>query len=224
MNPDNYLFSDEALRQLAERRPRTKAELRSLSGLSAEVIQEYGDEIVGVITSATSTEVIDAILECVRLLPGKVPRSGVAKVLVGSASERVEKFNSHPLYNRLAGQSRKDVTRQVDVLLEMRWLAQDENGHLIPKITSVSSAEDAAPPLPSPDLFERLRAWRLEKARADSVPSFVIFSDETLRGIAALRPQTPQALLAIRGVGPAKVEKYGVEVLAIVAEAAQSQL
>ena len=70
------------------------------------------------------------------------------------------------------------------------------------------------------DLFERLRAWRLEKARADNVPAFVIFSDATLRGIAALRPQTPQALLSIRGVGPAKVEKYGVEVLAIVAEAA----
>ena len=74
------------------------------------------------------------------------------------------------------------------------------------------------------ELYERLRAWRLEKARADSVPPFVIFSDETLRGITALKPQTPQALLAIRGVGPAKVEKYGVEVLAIVAEAAQSQL
>jgi ATP-dependent DNA helicase RecQ len=217
--PDFYLFSDETLRQLAERRPRTRAELRSFSGLSAEFVQEYGDEIVGVITSATSTEVIDTILECVCLLPRKLPRSGVAKVLVGSASERVEKFNSHPLYNRLAGQSRKEVTRQADVLLDMGWLAQDENGHLVPKITPLSSAANTAPPLPSPDLFERLRAWRLAKARADNVPPFVIFSDETLRGIAALKPQTPQALLAIRGIGSAKVEKYGAEVLAIVADA-----
>jgi superfamily II DNA helicase RecQ len=104
-------------------------------------------------------------------------------------------------------------------LLDMGWLAQDENGHLVPKITPLSSAANTAPPLPSPDLFERLRAWRLAKARADNVPPFVIFSDETLRGIAALKPQTPQALLAIRGIGSAKVEKYGAEVLAIVADA-----
>ncbi len=75
-------------------------------------------------------ELTDIILECVRVLPGKMPRSGVAKLLVGSKSERVEEYRTHPLYNRLAGYSRGDVMVQVDRLLSTGRLVQDESGHL----------------------------------------------------------------------------------------------
>ena len=94
--PDWALFGDGALRQLAQRRPRTTPELRGISGLSAEIIEQCGHDLINVINEATSTEVVDAILECVRQLPGELPRSGVAKLLVGSASERVEKYRTHP--------------------------------------------------------------------------------------------------------------------------------
>jgi predicted amidophosphoribosyltransferase len=61
----------------------------------------------------------------------------------------------------------------------------------------------------------------LDKARAADRPPFVIFSDAALRGIVLVRPQSSADLLAIRGIGPAKAEKYGTEVLAIIAEAAR---
>ena len=76
--------------------------------------------------------VTDAILECARLLPGELPRSGVAKVLVGSLSERVDQYTGLPVYNRLAGHSCIDVTIQVDALLAAGRLAQDRDGHIIP--------------------------------------------------------------------------------------------
>jgi ATP-dependent DNA helicase RecQ len=63
-------------------------------------------------------------------------------------------------------------------------------------------------------LFERLRAWRLETARAESVPAFVVFSDRTLRELAAVRPADEAALAAVAGVGPAKLERYGDALLA----------
>jgi superfamily II DNA helicase RecQ len=85
-----------------------------------------------------------------------------------------------------------------------------------------------APPVKAPDpvelderataLFERLRAWRLERARADQVAPFVIFHDTVLKHIAAARPHSTAALLALRGVGPAKVAKYGAEILALMAD------
>jgi ATP-dependent DNA helicase RecQ len=64
-------------------------------------------------------------------------------------------------------------------------------------------------------LFERLRAWRLEKARALNLPPFAIFSNETLREVAAQRPRTPADLLNVRGIGRTKLEQFGAEVLAI---------
>ncbi len=74
------------------------------------------------------------------------------------------------------------------------------------------SADDRA-------LFERLRSWRAETAKAASVPAYVVFPDATLAAIASARPATTQQLFAIGGVGAKKLETYGDDVLAIVAGA-----
>jgi superfamily II DNA helicase RecQ len=47
------------------------------------------------------------------------------------------------------------------------------------------------------------------------MPPFVVLHDRTLRAIAQQRPQTPNQLQAISGMGPAKVEKYGEAILAV---------
>jgi DNA helicase-2/ATP-dependent DNA helicase PcrA len=65
--------------------------------------------------------------------------------------------------------------------------------------------------------FEALRAWRLERSRSDAVPPYVVFHDRTLAEIARQRPRTRTGLFAIDGVGPAKLERYADEVLAVVA-------
>ena len=63
-------------------------------------------------------------------------------------------------------------------------------------------------------MFERLKAWRLRRAQSDDVPAYVVFSDATLRAIAAARPTSTDALLEISRVGPSKLERYGADVLA----------
>ena len=68
------------------------------------------------------------------------------------------------------------------------------------------------------ELFDRLRAWRLELARKDQVPPYVVASDRTLRDIACQRPKTREALLLAHGIGPTKAAQYGEEVLRLVAE------
>ena len=59
------------------------------------------------------------------------------------------------------------------------------------------------------DLFERLRAVRLEIARARGVPPYVIFHDTTLRDMARLRPTTMEALRHVYGVGERKAADLG---------------
>jgi ATP-dependent DNA helicase RecQ len=63
--------------------------------------------------------------------------------------------------------------------------------------------------------FEALRRWRLETARRDEVPPFVIFHDRTLVEIARRHPSSMAGLAAIPGVGPAKLVRYAGPVLSV---------
>jgi len=66
-------------------------------------------------------------------------------------------------------------------------------------------------------LFDALRAWRLERSRADKVSPFIVAYDTVIAEIAERRPQSEGELLAIPGIGPGKVERYAEEILRIVA-------
>ncbi len=62
---------------------------------------------------------------------------------------------------------------------------------------------------PDADLFERLRAQRTALARAESMPPYTVLHDSTLRELAIWQPTDRRSLLQIRGIGPAKADKYG---------------
>ena len=65
-------------------------------------------------------------------------------------------------------------------------------------------------------LFDELVDWRLATARAASVPAYVVFPDKVLTAVARTRPQSPESLLALPGIGPAKLERYGGALLELV--------
>jgi ATP-dependent DNA helicase RecQ len=67
--------------------------------------------------------------------------------------------------------------------------------------------------------FDALRRWRLERARADGVPAFVVATDRTLEDIATLNPSNVDGLADCFGIGPAKLERYGAEILEILTRA-----
>ena len=64
-------------------------------------------------------------------------------------------------------------------------------------------------------LLERLRAWRSEQARTQSVPAYVIFHDATLLAIASAHPRDIDDLATIHGIGAKKLERYGSELMAL---------
>ncbi len=107
--------------------------------------------------------------------------------------------NARPL---LKGESRLQLRRQP--------VAQPGKASRTRAVASTSA--EASPPL-----LTALRAWRREKAQAQGVPAYVILHDRTLQEIAVQRPASLSALLAVSGIGTAKAERYGDELLALVA-------
>ena len=95
----------------------------------------------------------------------------------------------------------------------------------VPRRRSPKSYDRVAEPGPLSDegeaLFQSLRELRKSIADQQGVPAYIVFSDKTLRAMAEARPSTPQELLAISGVGPLKLERYGDAFMeAVTAEAA----
>jgi ATP-dependent DNA helicase RecQ len=78
----------------------------------------------------------------------------------------------------------------------------------------------AKPVEPDDPTYAALKRWRLEIAKADDIPPYVIFHNSTLAVIAAQAPTSLGELAQVPGVGPAKLERYGEDLLAVLAAGA----
>ena len=106
------------------------------------------------------------------------------------------------------------------VLAELRRIADLLDARLPARLQGVPA------PVPLDEegeqLFQALRAWRLERARTDGLSPYIVAYDRTLRLIARERPRDLEALGAISGVGAAKALKYGPDILEVLAEVTRS--
>ena len=73
---------------------------------------------------------------------------------------------------------------------------------------------------PDDPVYDTLKRWRLETARAEEKPAYVIFHNSTLAEIVRRAPRTRQELAEVPGVGPAKLDRYGDDVLAVLSAGA----
>jgi ATP-dependent DNA helicase RecQ len=128
----------------------------------------------------------------------------VIRQLVALGYVRVD----HDAYGalRLAPASRAVLRGELRV--EMRHLAarvRQRTKKLAPVSAELSTPEQ--------ELLVRLKAWRLDQARVQAVPPYVIFHDSTLTALAHTRPQDQTALAATSGIGSKKLERYGSALL-----------
>jgi len=82
-----------------------------------------------------------------------------------------------------------------------------------------SMSSTSRPAEPDDPLYAALKKWRLQRATADDLPAYVVFHNSTLAEIAGRRPRDRSELGDVPGVGPTKLERYGDEVLAVLAAA-----
>jgi len=156
-------------------------------------------------------------------------------VLMGRSTDRVIQWNHHQLAVFGVGAdldepSWRNVFRQ---LVALGYARPDHDAfgglRLTPASRAVLRGEQsvemrrAAPRKPKKKktveggrdhpLFARLKAWRAEQAKAQSVPPYVVFHDATLAAIAAAQPRDLDALSTIPGIGVKKLERYGPALL-----------
>ncbi|MGC9468531.1 MAG: RecQ family ATP-dependent DNA helicase [Anaerolineae bacterium] len=157
-------------------------------------------------------------------------------ILRGS-SRAPEKGQRLKSFGALSFRSRSAVEGLITRLLNHKLLSKRtlSNGGVVLELTPRGQAALNNPAvlknlLPPPDpvdqiarkgepdevLLARLHTWRKERAKGSSVPGFLVFHDAHLRAIAAAKPQTPEELVAVKGVGATKLAKYGDEVLEII--------
>src|SRR5213082_4001490 len=179
-------------------------------------------------------EAVAAGLAAVARFSGRVGVANVAAVLGGrrtkwaAAQPWVQELAFHGALNRW----KENRIRQLLAELIRAGLARQSAGEYpVVEITSAGRnalAHGSVPALTLPaepttaqrgdapaDTLNRLRRWRLETARADGVPAYVIFHDATLAAIASARPANLSDLLRVSGVGESKLRKYGNDVLGV---------
>lgn len=169
-----------------------------------------------------------AIVAAVRSLDWPLGRRGLAALLSGSVTAPPSARRSR-FYGILGAATPGEVRRWIALLEQMGSLEayESEDGYRLlratavppPRIRRASQARDGPPDEAADGLFERLRAWRRERAAAENVPACVVLHDQTLRELAATRPASPCDLAAVKGFGPAKLARYGADVLAVIGAA-----
>ena len=101
-----------------------------------------------------------------------------------------------------------------------RFLRALESGAARQRVTVLPgppAQSRAAPDAADAALLAALREWRLGRARSDAVPAYIVAHDSLLADIVDQRPVSIAGLRRVKGMGPAKLERYGDEILALVA-------
>ncbi len=132
-------------------------------------------------------------------------RQLIARELVAVDTER---YNALMLTER----ARPLLRGETDFLLRVAREPQRRRGK---RRTHAQPLPDGLPTT----LFDRLRSWRSELARAREVPAYVIFPDAALRAIAIARPASLEELATMPGVGDHKLKVYGPAVLEVIGDA-----
>ncbi|HXA29322.1 MAG TPA: ATP-dependent DNA helicase RecQ [Candidatus Angelobacter sp.] len=193
------------------------------------------------------SEMVRHALGLVAHLNGRVGLGRLAGILVGSKSRAVmalHRVTEIPEYGMFQGWREADVQELLHRLVEGGALRQTSPPYPAVALTvegvailrgdrtievddprqperARERAQPASAKLASEEesaRFEKLRAWRIARARERVVPAYVVLPDRTLVDIAARMPGTESELLAIGGVGPAKLALYGQELLRLLDE------
>jgi len=182
------------------------------------------------------------VLRGVASLPYPLGRKGLARALQGASTSPVQS-DRFALFGALGSMTQKSIGKQIAQLEDEGLLEPFEKGryrllqltgegerrlerqgqqppvHRSPAPVTDSGAPrgDVPPGEYAESLYEELRAWRIAVAKEAGQPAFCVFHNITLKLIAGSCPTTLEQLDAIKGIGPRKLELYGLAILAIVA-------
>ncbi len=181
------------------------------------------------------TEQAQNIIAVVYELDGRYGKNVVAQVAVGSQNQKMNDIGAKQLKHFGSLKiSQKSALSLINYLLangflelagdkyplvhvtNAGWDVLDGKRQVFRKQNPIIREESTDENTPDGKLFAKLKAKRLEIAKEQHVPAFMIFSDHSLRDMVRLRPKTENEFLAVSGVGENKLQRYGQAMLAVI--------
>jgi len=177
------------------------------------------------------TKEAQMVLSTIYRVNQKFGQNHIIDILRGSKATQIEQFNHHKLstYNIGKDYSKEQWSAIIERLLDCEAINMQEHRRLkllpfgIEILKSKATLEIAKDNLVvakkskktneiiKDAKFEALKELRLQLAKEQDVPAYIIFSDKTLNELAQNLPQTKEEMLQINGVGEVKFERYGKE-------------
>jgi len=177
------------------------------------------------------------IISCVVRMRERFGAGLVAEVLKGTKNKKILqlRFDSLSTYGLMKEYSLQEIKDLINLLNAEGYLYFTEG-----KFPVVKAGRNAAAVLKQGEkvfqkkrkakkaerddsLFEFLRIARKNIAERDKVPPYLVFTDASLREMSETQPGDRQEMLGIKGVGEAKLEKYGEEFLRVIKEYAAAK-
>lgn len=197
--------------------------------------------------SLDMTEAAKKVINCVYEAKGRYGRQIIIDTVAGAKTARLEEIGAahYKSYGVLAGTNKNLLRRLIEQLVLEGYLRVGD--YQVLKLGDISGLknpeasvfvkitdEDKQPEKTAKTkkkaksvetltssgykLFERLKKLRLEIAREESMPPYIIFSDKTLIDMAAKMPASKPEMLDVSGVGENKFAKYGERFLEVIEE------
>lgn len=187
------------------------------------------DELTDI--TADAQKVISMVYE----LDGRFGKNVVAQCLVGSNNQKMKEMNALQ-YDHFGSlkMNQKETISLIDYLIASRYLEIEGTKYPLVHVTNrgwdvldgkitvkrriakVQKKKQIFAQDENPDLYEALRKKRMELAKKQRVPAFMIFSDRSLHDMAKIKPQNEAEFLEVSGVGQAKMQKYGATMIQVI--------
>lgn len=185
------------------------------------------------------TEVKDITLEaqkifsCIARMKQRFGTTIVALVLKGSKNKKVlqQNFDELSTYGIMRQYTEKEIKNIINVLIAEKYLHLTESEFPVIRLTERSISilkgkeqvfkkvqKRVQKKIVDNSLFAILRSLRKDISEREHVPPYIIFPDSTLRELSEYLPQNSNEFLKIKGVGEAKLERYGEEFLKVINE------
>ncbi|KUO51214.1 MAG: ATP-dependent DNA helicase RecQ [Desulfitibacter sp. BRH_c19] len=212
--------------------------------LRKSILEYFGEEYLQDNCSncsicADETELFDITLDaqkifsCIHRMRERYGVSMISQVLKGSNSKRLKQLGLDRLttYGIMQEHTLKQIKETINVLIADGYLHLTEDEYPVIKLqekaVSVVKNEEKVfqrvhhkveTVKADYTLFEELRSLRKEISLREHVPPYIIFNDSTLREMSEYYPTDMTAFSRIKGVGQAKLEKYGEEFIKVIRE------
>lgn len=196
------------------------------------------------------TVLAQKILSCIYRVKERFGISHIAGILTGSQAQKIQQYQHDKLstYGIIDNYSSQDVKMFIYELIQLGYIQQSKDQYGLLRLTPLSKSVlvgDKTVLLTKPmevqitvkekketpfdldvnmQLFNRLRVVRKKLADEKNVPPYVVFSDATLKEMAARIPMNVHQFAGIKGVGSQKLEQYAEIFLQTIKQFAAEQV